>query len=71
MKGYEYITTFSPYHSNEAYEEMERFFQDNDLDFDDWYVSKHIGDFYLEFEESGHERDSSGDHLTVWKKISD
>ena len=40
-----------------------------DISFDgEWYESQHFGDYYLEFEESGHERDSSGDSLTVWKK---
>ena len=67
MENYDYVTTFFPYGSDKEYKEMQKFL--NGLGDDiDWYESQYVGNYYLEFYDPGHERDSSGIRLTIWKK---
>lgn len=66
MKGYEYVTSFLPNYSNDNYDRMMKFFKNIGFD-GEWYVSQEFGDWYIEFEETGHERDSSGDCVTIWR----
>jgi hypothetical protein len=70
MKGYEYVTSFLPFLSDDEYERMIIYIAKNFPDASaEYYESQHIGDYYLEFVPTGHERDSSGDQLIVWKKL--
>jgi hypothetical protein len=67
---YEVFKVFLPNYASENYSEMMEFLESIQMSDDFWFESIYSPDktYYLEWIDSGHERDSSGDCLTVWKR---
>ena len=68
-KLYEYHTSFFPCYSNESQKELEAFLSSIGADEYDYYnVYSPDKEYYIQYKSSGHERDSSGDCVTIWKR---
>jgi hypothetical protein len=64
---YRYVISFHPYRSDKEYKDMELWLEAIGFD-GEWFISQSFGDYFLYFEGSDHERDSSGDRLSIWKR---
>lgn len=68
MKGYEAIEYFHPYYSSYGEKEMNKRLLEVGIDSpNDTFSPDNM--YYAEIISSGHERDSSGDHVVLWKRI--
>ena len=69
MIGYDYVKCWYPFYSskseNEMNQELAAFGIDNPYD----SYSDDL-EYFSEFVSGGHERDSSGDHIVLWKRKS-
>lgn len=71
LDGYEYVESFYPYMSSESEQEMDAFIAAHQLvdDPTDMFHLVSVDRFFvMVFHDSGHERDSSNDHYTVYRR---
>ena len=71
IKNYEPLEAYCPNYSSSSHDAMRAFLESIGAWDDFFYESMYFGDYYLEWVDSDHERDSSGDHLIVWKRMID
>ena len=69
LDGYEIVQVFHPFLSSDSLHEMDEFLAN--IGVHDWFYEDMYSkdkEYFFQWEESEHERDSSGSTLTVWKK---